>query len=381
MPKRRDLVIFGAMNGNGYGDNSAHLFEWMREHRPDIRCVWITRSRSVREQLTRRELPVLLARSIRGVKTLLRARVGVFTNSLGDLAAYPDMVPASIRLVALRHGQPVKRIRFARAGHRMDDAEVLARTREGALIRHVTSTSEFVSDIQEECLRIGRHKHVVTGYPRNDNLLDVPEEYSRRWSAFLDGARPAKVVLYALTWRYGRAAPLFFPFDDFDRDELSDVLRRNEAMLLLRPHVRDLEIYPDLRGTLEGFADDGLVRLATHREMMDVNTMLPFVDAMVSDYSSIYHDYLLLDRPLLFTPYDYREFERLQGFLYDYYETLPGPAVYTFREFVDELDSALSGYDRYSHRRAALTEKIHTYRDAESSRRVSELVASTLHEA
>ena len=109
--------------------------------------------------------------------------------------------------------------------------------------------------------------------------------------------------------------------------------------------------------------------------------MLPFVDVMISDYSSVYHDYLLLDRPLLFTPYDYEEFERQQGFLYDYFETLPGPAVYTFSEFCDELGAALNGEDRYSDRRAALTEKIHTYRDAESRRRVSDLVTKALQEA
>ena len=381
VPKQSDLVVFGAMNGGAYGDNSAHLFEWMLENRPGVRSVWITRNRSVRKALEKRRLPVRLARSMRGVIALMQARVGVFTNSLTDLAAYPEMVPASIQLVALRHGQPVKRIRFARAEHKLDAAEAAVRKREGALIRYAASTSEFVSDIQEECLRIGRQKHVVTGYPRNDHLLEVPADYARDWSAYLDGTKPRKVVLYALTWRYGRAAPRFFPFDDFDRNELIELLRRNDAVLLLRPHVRDLDIYPELRCTLEGIANDGQIRLGTHREIMDVNTMLPFVDVMISDYSSIYHDYLLLDRAMLFTPYDYEEFERQQGFLYDYFETLPGPAVYTFSEFCDELGAALSGDDRYAERRAALTEKIHTYRDAESSRRVSDLVTRTLQEA
>jgi CDP-glycerol glycerophosphotransferase (TagB/SpsB family) len=152
-------------------------------------------------------------------------------------------------------------------------------------------------------------------------------------------------------------------------------------MIFLRPHVRDLEIYPELRGILEGFANDGVVGLATHREVVDANTIMPFVDVMVSDYSSIYHDFLLLDRPILFNPYDYEEFERQQGFLYDYLETLPGPAVYTFREFARELESALSGEDRHADRREALTQKIHAYRDADSSRRVSDLVVQALGEA
>ena len=36
------------------------------------------------------------------------------------------------------------------------------------------STSDFISSIQEEVLRIGQEKHFVTGYPRNDLLLSIP---------------------------------------------------------------------------------------------------------------------------------------------------------------------------------------------------------------
>lgn len=380
IPKDSGLVIFGSMNGGAYGDNSAHLIEWMLDHVPEVRTVWITRSRSVRDDLEKKGLPVLIAGSFRGTLALLRAKIGVFTNSLSDLAAYPEMVPASIKLIALRHGQPIKRLRFARNKHKMDRKEDKARTREGSLISYAASTSEFISDIQEKCLLIGRHKHIVTGYPRNDNLIDIPEKYHEKWSGFLHGYKPSKVVLYALTWRYGRAEPIFFPFEDFNHIELTKILKKHNTILLLRPHIRDLDIYPELRSRLEAFTGDGSVRLATHHEIMDVNTMLPFIDVMISDYSSIYHDFLLLDRPLMFTPYDYREFEQQQGFLYDYFKTLPGPAVYNFRDFVDELDSALSGKDKHTRKRAALIKKVHRFQDAKARKRVSELVVRALHE-
>ena len=84
------------------------------------------------------------------------------------------------------------------------------------------------------------------------------------------------------------------------------------------PHVQDLR-YPALRAMLEALAaHPDCVRLATHEQLPDVNSFLPFVDVLITDYSALYHDFLLLDRPILFVPYDYEEFEQQNGFLYDY---------------------------------------------------------------
>jgi CDP-glycerol glycerophosphotransferase (TagB/SpsB family) len=311
---------------------------------------------------------------------VLRASAGAFTNSLSDLAAYPETVPESIQLIALRHGRSVKRVRFSRTGHKIDAAEEASRHREADRVRYAISTSEFVSDIQEECLQIGREKHVVTGYPRNDFLLDVQEAQRAAWARYLHDESQPRVVLYAPTWRHGRGTTRFFPFDDFDEGGLVRALEASGAYLLLRPHVRELESDPLLRESLADLARHDRVRLATHDQFADVNSFLPFVDVLVTDYSALYHDFLLLDRPLVFVPYDFEEFQRENGFLYDYVENLPGPAVHTFAQFVDELTSALAGRDEYSHRRASLTDRIHTYRDGGSRARVAELL-DTLIEA
>ena len=211
VPKQRNLVVFGGMKGTLYGDNSRYLFEWMVENRPDVSCVWVTHSKKIRDELRRRGLPVHTTRSLKGILAVLRASAGAFTNSLSDLAAYPETVPESIHLIALRHGRSVKRVRFARSGHKIDAAEEADRRREADRVRYAISTSEFVSDIQEECLQIGREKHVVTGYPRNDFLLDVRESQRKAWGEYLDDASQHKVVLYAPTWRHGRAVTRFFP--------------------------------------------------------------------------------------------------------------------------------------------------------------------------
>jgi len=254
------------------------------------------------------------------------------------------------------------------------------RQREGKLIRYAISTSEFISDIQEECLHIGRGKHVVTGYPRNDILFNLPEEALNKWRQFIDKRMPKKVALYGPSWRHGRETTKFFPFSDFNKRKLIEFLEATDTFLLLRPHVNDLRDL-GLVKFLEPLVNSSqMVMFATHEQFQDVNSIIPFVDILISDYSALYHDFLILDRPLIFVPYDYEDFEKQNGFLYDYYRNLPGPAVETFNQFINHLQKVINGEDEFKKQRHLLRDKIHSFQDGKSCERVTVLIDDLLRE-
>jgi CDP-glycerol glycerophosphotransferase (TagB/SpsB family) len=375
------LVLFGAMNGLLYGDNSRHIFEWVLQNCPDIRPVWITNSKAVYNLLKREAKPVALARSWKGIRYLALARIGVFTNSLRDLAFNSYLVPSTLPLIALRHGKSVKRVRFARLESKMAITEENERHRETQMIRYAISTSEFVSDIQEECLQIGRQKHIVTGYPRNDVLLHPTEGMKKYWKDYLRELSPKMVILYGPSWRHGIEPTRFFPFDDFDQGYLIDYLKSKGILLLLRPHINDLRTYPEVRDFLEDLASySEVIKIASHRIFPDVNMLLPYVGGLITDYSSLYHDYLLLDRPMIFIPYDYEVFARQLGFLYDYFEYLPGPAICSLKELCEHLDQIQKGEDIYQEKRRVLRDMVHTYQDSYSCERVVGLIGKVLEE-
>ncbi|MAE94855.1 MAG: hypothetical protein CL910_09360 [Deltaproteobacteria bacterium] len=370
---RESLVLFAAMSGRFYGDNSRHLFEWVLANKPEVEAVWITHDRAVLRQLRKAGLPVVNSRGLSGLIALARARLAFFTDGLMDLVLEPWIVPDSLGLIALRHGRSVKRVRFARLGHKIPEDESQVKKREGSLIRRVISTSEWVSDLQEECLQVGREKHVVTGYPRNDVLLDVPASHGESWRAYLGSLAPSHVLLYAPSWRHGRYPTRFFPFEDFDEQRLFAMLEENRCLLLMRPHRGDL-IYAESRDFFAQLLRCPWVRLATHVELPDVNAFLPFVDLLISDYSALYHDFLLLDRPMLFVPYDYDDFAVQNGFLYDYFELLPGEAIATQSAFEAALSGVISGEDPGRERRRRLRDRIHHYQDSRSCERVAQMI-------
>ncbi len=374
IPVKRDRIVFGSMNGLWYADNSCHLFKWYLSHRPEIDAIWLTGNQNVYQMLRAKNLPVARIKSWQGAYFLQTASIGYFTHSFRDLAAFQWLMPKSLRLVALRHGRSVKRIRFARKQHKLSAAEKNERQREGKLIRYAISTSRFISDIQEECLRIGPEKHVVTGYPRNDCLFDISENQRRLWREYLGELRPDRVILYGPSWRHGREPTRFFPFNDFESHRMIEVLHDNCILLLLRPHKNDLK-NPAVKQFLDSITtDQKVVKLCTHSQFPDVNSFLPFVDALISDYSALYHDFLMLDRPMLFIPYDFDTFNKENGFLYDYFDNLPGPAINSFDEFVNHIVAVANGKDEYSIQRAALLARLHQFRDAGSCERVAALL-------
>ena len=367
------LIIFGAMNGNWYGDNSRHLFEWVIQNRKDIMPVWVTRNYNLYRRLKSNNLPVVFMYSYVGFVTIMRSRFGFFTDSLRDLFLDPFASHDKIKLIALRHGRSVKRVRFARKRHKITQKEKIERLRESTLIIHAISTSPFVSQMQEECLQIGKNKHIVTGYPRNDELLNSNKGKKIIWKKYCNKLNPNKTILYGPSWRHGRGFTQFFPFNDFDISELIDFLEANKILLLLRPHVTELE-KPGLKQLFTELTKQSkYVRLATHKTFPDVNSIIPFIDVLVSDYSALYHDFLLLDKPMMFIPYDYEDFERQNGFLYEYFKYLPGPNVNSFSMFCNEIRKIVEGKDPFLRKRKILLEKIHVFKDANSSKRVVSL--------
>jgi len=377
LKKDPKLVLFGAHNGDFYSDNSKHLFEWVLKEKPDINACWITRSNKIYEKLKSSGKPVETMNSIEGIKLLAKAKVALYTNRPKDIAISSSLIPKTLGLIALRHGKSVKKIRYAREIHKISKKEYDDRKHESNLIKYVISTSEFVSDIQEECIRVGRDKHIVTGYPRNDYFFN-PVYSHDILDRFISVDKKEEVILYAPTWRHGREPTRFFPFDDFSKELLVTFLKKHNAKILIRPHKNELKCKEIMDFLNDLTLGNDEITLVTHKDLHDVNMLLPFIDGMITDYSSIYHDFLLLDKPIIFIPYDYKEYNEQNGFLYDYFSNLPGPATKTLKEFCSLLADIFNGVDAYREKRRLLTDKIHKFKDGSSCRRVMALADKLL---
>ena len=120
--------------------------------------------------------------------------------------------------------------------------------------------------------------------------------------------------------------------------------------MLIRTHAFEKEVQSKYVSPHVRFFNENLEEDITH--------ILPGIDLLMTDYSSIYLDYLLLDRPMLFLPYDLADYEKKHGFYMPYDTCTPGPKPETMRACMEEILAALTK-DAYAEERGALRAKMH----------------------
>ncbi|MBE0471492.1 MAG: CDP-glycerol glycerophosphotransferase family protein [Methyloprofundus sp.] len=118
-------------------------------------------------------------------------------------------------------------------------------------------------------------------------------------------------ILYAPTWRPYAPVELF-PFYDFELNKLSSFLAENNVHIWLRVHPRfEQHINSDLLSCPN-------IHLFSSNNFSEVNSYLVYFDALITDYSSIYYDFLTLERPVLFFDYDLEKYNEVVGVIDEY---------------------------------------------------------------
>lgn len=93
---------------------------------------------------------------------------------------------------------------------------------------------------------------------------------------------------------------------------------------------------------------------------VDLYAMLRYTDALISDYSSVAIDYLLLDKPIAFALDDFEQYKEARGFVFeDPLKYMPGHHLYTFEDMLTFIDDVARGNDPYKADRAAIMPEVH----------------------
>ena len=113
-----------------------------------------------------------------------------------------------------------------------------------------------------------------------------------------------------------------------------------------------------------------IFRLIDYTKCSDVQYLLRLSKCLITDYSSIHYDYLLIDRPILFIPYDINEYiKNTSGFNCNYNDFTAGPKITNGKDFFNSIKHALCDKSYYSEERKRVRELVHTYHDNNSSER------------
>ena len=342
-----DLWVFGARSGQGFADNAKYLFLHVAANHPEIRPVWLSADHAVVADLRAHGYEAYHTRSPRGLRLNLRAGVVLFTHGLRDVNL---ALSGGARAVLLWHGTPLKHISWD--SHFPEERLPVRRAHTYAhdVLDRITIPAEAMIPTFVSGLRVNPGVLAVTGYPRNDALATpVPDADigvdSEAVESVEELAADHRILLYLPTFRDAATSA----FNMLDVSGLDALLERHDAYLLVKPHPDD----PLEPGTLAGD------RIRCLPESVDSHTLLPLADALLTDYSSVYFDYLLLDRPVLFYAPDLDRYRADRGFYFDYEDVTPGPVARTDAELLTAVDRTLAPDhdDEFADERARVRER------------------------
>jgi CDP-glycerol glycerophosphotransferase (TagB/SpsB family) len=242
---------------------------------------------------------------------------------------------------------------------------------------YAVATSESLRNVFAGCLGVHPFQVLVSGYPRNDALLRTVSGYdigaTGALNSVLEVKKSARIVLYTPTFRdYLSTSPEeLLQYLRFDKVRLDEVLRENGVYMFAKFHD-DLE---PARHGIERISE----RIYVITEPIDLYSILPQADVLVTDYSSIFFDFVLLDRPIVFFVPDYDRYLRARGFCLDFDAFTPGPKAKNFEQLLLVLGEALQGKDQFADHRKKVRENIFDNIDGQSSDRLIRSVMKILN--
>ena len=339
-PRDKNLWVFGAWFGSRYSDNSKALFEYVLSNETSIQAIWMTRNEKVYALLNNKGLPVVKSNSFRGFVTALRAGVAVITNDYNDI--FPQCMNG-VFSVWLWHGMPMKKIGKDELKFNEEKYSLLDKIKgkfTDFLFPYykcphkdvVLSTGVFFDEYLHTSFVLPYDKIWNDGLPRNDYFFKKSEEdFIKSIKTKYPGSR---IIVYMPTHR--KTALKGQPYNGFsgygfNEQKLYNCLQRNNLVFINKGHFYDRgSDYNQFGGRFINITDD---------DYENLYTLLKDIDILVTDYSSIYFDFLLTRKPILLTPFDIDDYVSNERPLYFDYHTLEAVKTKNWDELLALLDS------------------------------------------
>ena len=365
-------VVFMGRQNSQFNDNCKYAYLHCVRHCPELSCTYISESRDVVTLLRSHGLPVLACDDPRASAAMLEAGVVVCDDFHWKMDPVISTLLHPAKVVQLWHGIPLKAIGFPELTSTVNMTPEKAAFLQAMYSGYdtVLSTSPFFTEMAfGRAFRAERFEEA--GYPRNDVLLRQPTRDDMIGAdATLYGhvARLKKngwkILMVMPTFRDGGGGPIEEGMLDLGR--LHEFGARHKVFTILKLHP-----YVGLR-----FSGHLPETMQVAEAASDAYPLLRLADALLTDYSSVYFDFLLTDRPILFYPYDFERYvSRDRELLFDYGDMAPGPMAKDPETLFAALSAVLvQDEDAYARRRRALADLSFRYRDGQAAKRLGEYI-------
>ena len=347
MPINENMIMYEAFAGLGILDNPRAIFKAMlRKARRDPKFkdyihVWSVNDRTIMEEnideFKNVRNVIIVDRESRAYYRYLATSKYLINNS--TFGYYCTKRDEQV-YINTWHGVPTKYMGYEHTEERVENARGVIRNILNA--DYLIAANNFMIErmYKRAYLADGAFKgeYLNCGYPRYDAINGTNYKYivNKLRKAGIDTSR--KIVLYAPTWKGQLYNKL-----DYNLSEFKSTVRKFQRSVpegynvYLRVHYfiyKELEADEEFKDMLIPFT-------------IDTNELLSVVDVMISDYSSIFFDFLRTGKPVIFYVPDLKEYESGRG-LYVPIEALPGAVCEDIEDAANTLNACINNLDAYN---------------------------------
>ncbi|MBR6873164.1 MAG: CDP-glycerol glycerophosphotransferase family protein [Ruminococcus sp.] len=353
IPKNKRLILI--YSNLGFRDNARSIYDFMtgvgynKKYKIVVGCNdWKTWKKDAPDN-------VKFVRPRRALRTYLRCSYMLYTYG-----KFPVKPTKKQTVVNLWHGMPLKTVGALEKGADFDGK---------CYFNYIIATSPFFSKVMQRCFAVGEDKVILTGQPRCDKLFDV-DVHKKKLILWLPTYRSSHLLgSVNAEIRNETGLPLI------DREEhlhiLDALLKDLGYKLLIKPHP--LQELPSGMKSLENVMVTS--QRGLERKDMDIYDLMKRSTALITDYSSVYFDYLLLDRPIGFTLGDMERYDQERGFVTeDPLSLMPGEKLCSFDQLMIFIRACACGEDSFKEERARVSELVNSHQTGGACKQILDII-------
>lgn len=335
-----DIVLMESTND--FDGNSGALYEYLKKRGSSHKFIWIVKEEESKKLLQdAADLALCPRKSIEDLKEYIRYRA-VAKWQIWDNYPIRKVRDDQINVFLQHFGMGYKQIaNIFNAPEYVD---------------YVLTTNEMVYEMEKDSLLYAPGTKVIYGeLPRNDVLFsDEWDELKKITPKEFD-----KVIMWAPTLRTSRLwnrsdSDIEYPYgisvvySREDMESLNQYLAERNMLLLVKIHPRQRLDFESAFCSNIIYLDGDTVKQVHSYKLMSQ------MDAMISDYSSIVFDYMLLDRPIAWALEDIEHYniEFLMDNPLDY---MPGEKLYAMEDLYRFIEQVHKGEDPWKEKRNAVS--------------------------
>jgi CDP-glycerol glycerophosphotransferase len=329
LPVKKKLIIFESFLGKQYSCNPRAIYEYLKDNHPEFTLLWSV-DRKHQQRFKELEIPYINRLSIKWLFLMPRAEFWVNNSRMPDWL----QKPWHTTYLQTWHGTPLKKLAADIEEIHMPgtttDIYKESFYKEAKNWDFLVSPNLYSSAVFKGAFHYS-NKILETGYPRNDFLFNNNNsEHVSQIKKALRIPNDKKVILYAPTWRDDEYFSKWnYKFSlNIDLEKLRSSFGK-DTIILLRLHYL-------IANKLDVSLYNGFVLDVTNHD--DIRELYIISDLLITDYSSVFFDYLCLKRPIIFYVYDIDSYrDKLRGFYFDFEKDAPGPLVKTNEELIETI--------------------------------------------